>query len=201
MDDEAFVETTTRSKPPKSIKLVMNENGSIDWDSTSEKNTSAFIEAIKVDPNGILQNIKEEAGSPSTDEEPSGIADATVLTAANALMVVEAIGVSTIGTKFAPVLKNLHPVVAIKACTVSMEEIKPILPAAKRIINRYVPTKYLGAEYQDIAIVGEHLIKLSAQKFKACVDLAMEIERMKHSTAERPNGRANVTIDGQGTLS
>ena len=112
-------------------------------------------------------------------------------------MVVEAISISLFGKRFIPVLSNLHPVVAIKACTVSMDEVKPILPAAKRIINRYVPTKYLGQEYQDIAIVGEHLIKLGAAKLKSCVDLAMEIERMKQGKTERVNGRANVTIEGQ----
>lgn len=176
------------------------EDGSIDWDSASEKHKQLFIDAIKTDPNGILQNIQEEAGTKSAGgDEPEGIADATVLTAANLVMTVEALGVTAIGPKFAPVLRNLHPVVAIKACSVTMEELKPIMPAAKRIIKRYVPTKYLGQEYQDLAIVGEHLLKMSGEKFKKCIELAMEIEKLKAAQANRPNGQA-TTIDGQGKI-
>jgi hypothetical protein len=103
-------------------------------------------------------------------------------------MVVEGLGISWLGPRFAPVLSNLHPLVAIKACTVTLEEIKPVMPAAKRIIKRYVPLEYLGQEYQDLAIVGEHLLKLSAQKFKDCVDLAIQIEQMKRGQAKRANG-------------
>lgn len=199
---DAFVESNSevRTRSVKSIKLPLKDDGSIDWESTSEKHTQAFIDAIKADPNGILQNIQEEAGQSgvgTADAEPSGIADATVLAAANALMVVEAVGVCGIGPKFAPVLKNLHPLVAIKACSVSLEDIKPVMPACKRIIKRYVPIEYLGAEYQDLAIVGEHLLKLSAEKFKACIDLAKEIENMKAGSANKPNGR--VIIDAEPT--
>lgn len=192
--DDAFVEKeeTTRRSSPRSIKLPLKEDGSIDWENSSDKNTAAFIEAIKIDPNGILDNIREEAGESTPDDEPSGIADATVLTAANAVMLVEAIGITTLGAKFVPVLKTLHPVVAIKACSVSLEDMKPVMPAAKRIIKRYVPVEYLGQEYQDLAIVGEHLIKLSAAKFKACIDLAMEIERLKREgEIIPPNGRGS----------
>jgi hypothetical protein len=150
-----------------------------------------------VDPNGILNNIREEAGqTKSPDDEPEGVADATVLAAANILMVGEGLGISWIGPKFAPVLSNLHPLVSIKACTVTLDEIKPVMPAAKRIIKRYVPLEYLGQEYQDLAIVGEHLLKLSAQKFKDCVDLAMHIEAVKHGQASKANGRATV-IDAE----
>lgn len=199
--DNAFVESSEpKTRSVKSIKLPLKEDGSIDWESTSEKHTQAFIDAIKTDPNGILENIREEAGASGSvaDSEPSGIADATVLAATNAVMIVEALGVCTIGKRFAPVLSNLHPIVAIKACTVTLEEIAPVMPAAKRIIKRYTPAKYLGQEFQDIAIVGEHLLKLSAQKFKACVDLAMEIERMKASAApNKVNGRS--VIDGDPT--
>lgn len=201
-DQSAFVESdAVKTRVPKVIKLVTTENGTIDWESTSSKHTQAFLQAIKDDPNGILDNIKEEAGR-NPDEEPTGIADATVLTLTNAVMVVEAVGVSTIGPRFVPILKNLHPVVAIKACTVSLDELKPIMPAAKRIVKRYIPSEYLGQEYQDIAVVGEHLLKLSAQKFKACVDLAMEIERMKHTggASAGANGKANV-IQGEGSIS
>jgi hypothetical protein len=195
--DSAFVESaaaTESRRTPKSIKLSLNENGSIDWENTSQKHTQAFIEAIKVDPNGILDNIREEAGSaPSPDEEPTGIADATVIAAANAVMVIEAVGVTAIGPRFVPVLKNLHPIVAIKACSVTVEELKPVIPACKRIIKRHVPLEYLGQEYQDIAIVAEHLLKLSAAKFKACVDLAIEIEQMKSAgQPNKPNGRVTI---------
>ena len=200
-DESAFVETdSVRPKIPKAIKLAMREDGTIDWENTSQKHTKAFLSAVENDPNGILDNIKEQAGQKvNPDAEPTGIADATVLTLTNAVMVVEAVGITSIGTRFVPVLKNLHPVVAIKACTVSLEELKPVMPAAKRIIKRYIPSEYLGQEYQDIAIVGEHLLKLSAQKFKACVDLAMEIERMKASGG-KANGHA-TTIEGAGTIS
>lgn len=194
----AFVESESEvrsSRPAKSIKLPLQEDGSIDWDNASEKHKQSFIDAIKADPNGILQNIKEEAGTATPDDEPEGIADATVLASINAVMVVEALAITAIGPKFAPPLKNLHPLVAIKACTVTMEEIQPVMPAAKRIIKRYVPLEYLGQEYQDIAIIAEHLLKLSAAKFKACVDLAMEIDRMKQgASSSKPNGR--VVIDG-----
>lgn len=201
VDDQeaAFVESAPdeprQTRIPKSIKLSMNEEGCIDWEATSDKNTRAFIQAIKNDPNGILQNIKEEAGTSSPDDAPSGIADATALAAVNAVMCVEAIGISTIGPKFAPVLKNLHPVVAIKACSVTEEELQPVMPACKRIIQRYVPVEYLGQEYQDLAIVGQHLLKLSGEKFKACIELAMQIEQMKQGHAHKPNGR--VVIDAQ----
>jgi hypothetical protein len=185
----------------KSIKLPLKEDGSIDWESTSEKHTQAFIDAIKVDPNGILQTCREESGGVSSssgdDTGPSDIADATVLAGANIVMAANALGVRYIGGRFYPVLKNLHPVVAIKACTVTMDEIKPVMPAAKRIIKRYVPTKYIGPEFQDIAIVGEHLLKLSAAKFKSCIELAMEIEKMKAGQANKPNGR--VVIDAEPT--
>ena len=194
-DQDAFVESgnePTRKSSARSLKLNLKEDGSIDWESTSEKHTRSFIEAIKVDPNGILDNIKEEAGTSLPDDEPDGIADATVLATVNAVMVVEALGVVTLGAKFAPVLKNLHPIVAIKACAVSADEIEPIMPACKRIIKRYVPLEYLGAEYQDLAIVGEHLIKLSAAKFKACIDLAVEIERItREGQIIPPNGRGS----------
>lgn len=205
MADRAFEESADSSesvsrKSPKAIKLNLKEDGSIDWDTTSDKHTSAFIHAVEVDPNGILDNIKEQAGTSSPDDEPSGIADATVLTTVNLVMAVEALCISGVGPKFAPPLKNLHPVVAIKACAVSMEELKPVMPAAKRVLKRYVPVEYLGQEYQDLAIVGEHLLKLSVAKFKACVDLAIEIEKMKMGqTKTGPNGRVEI-IDGEGQI-
>lgn len=199
--EDAFVENSEpRSRSPKSIKLPLTDAGVIDWENTSEKHTKAFISAIKADPNGILDNIREEAGASSEnpDEEPTGIADASVLTATNVIMVLEAIGITLIGPKFAPVLKKLHPVVAIKACTVSMEEIKPIMPAAKRIMKRYIPVKYLGQEYQDIAICAEHLLKLSGEKFKSCIELAIAIQNVesKNYNDSKSNARG-VTIDGQ----
>jgi hypothetical protein len=197
-DEEAFVESQQeepRTRSPKSIKLSLNEDGSIDWENTAEKHSKAFINAVKVDPNGILDNIKEEAGTSKPDDEPEGIADATIVAAANAVMVVEALGITAVGPKFSPVLKNLHPIVAIKACSVSLEEMQPVMPECKRIIKRYVPVEYLGQEYQDLAVVGEHLLKLSAAKFKACVDLAIEIENMKAGTAHKPNGRVTI-IEG-----
>lgn len=202
IQDTAFVESNSepRTRSVRNIKLPTNQDGSIDWDACSDKHKQAFIDAIKADPNGILQNIQEEAGSSSAtspDAEPEGIADATVLAAVNAVMIIEAIGITTIGPRFAPPLKNLHPVVAIKACSISMEEIQPVMPACKRIIKRYVPSEYLGQEYQDLAIVGEHLLKMSAQKFKTCVEIAMEIERMKAGSANKPNGR--VVIDAEAT--
>jgi hypothetical protein len=202
MTDEAFVESEeTPRRTLKSIKLPVNEDGSINWDAASAKHTQAFIDAIKADPNGILKNIQEEAGQqPSADSgeaNPTGIADASVLAAANGLMIAEALLIAGFGHKIAPPLKSLHPVVAIKACAVTMEEMQPVMPECKRIMKRYIPVEYLGQEYQDIAIVGQHLIKLSMTKFKACVDLAMEIEKMKASAANKPNGHANVVIDAE----
>lgn len=197
-DEDAFIETNPEERSTrsvKSIKLPLLENGSIDWENTSEKHTKAFIAAIKADANGILQNIKEEAGTATPDDEPEGIAGASVVAAANAVMVVEALGITALGSKFVPALKNLHPVVAIKACSVTLEEMQPVMPACKRILKRYVPMEYLGQEYQDLTIVGEHLLKLSAAKFKACVDLAMEIEAMKQGTAHKPNGKVTI-IEG-----
>ena len=199
MTEDAFVEAeqTERTRSVRNIKLPTNEDGSIDWEACPDKHKQAFIEAIKADPNGILQNIQEEAGSssaPSSSDNPTGIADASVLAAANGLMIAEALLISGFGHKIAPSLKHLHPVVAIKACSVTMEEMEPVMPECKRIMKRYIPVEYLGAEYQDLAIVGQHLIKLSMAKFKACVDLAMEIERMKNGQSpSKPNGR--VIID------
>lgn len=195
MADEAFTESSDSipRRTAKTLKLNLKEDGSIDWESTSDKHTQAFIHAVEIDPNGILDNIKEQAGTSTPDDEPSGIADATVLTATNLVMCAEALLITAFGSKIAPPLKNLHPIIAIKACAVSMEELQPVMPAAKRIIKRYVPAEYLGQEYQDLAIVGEHLLKLSVAKFKACVDLALEIEKMKAGAAHKPNGR--VIID------
>jgi hypothetical protein len=198
--DDAFVETSdTPKRTVRSIKLPVNEDGSINWADASDKHKQAFIDAIKADPNGILQNIQEEAGQQPTEsgeENPTGIADASVLAAANGLMIAEALLISGFGHKIAPPLKSLHPVVAIKACAVTMEDMKPVMPECKRIMKRYIPTEYLGQEYQDIAIVGQHLMKLSMAKFKACVDLAMEIEKMKNAQSpSKPNGR--VVIDAE----
>ena len=199
--ESAFVESTPtteegsyRGRPLKNIKLAMTEDGVIDWESTSPRHTDAFINAIKNDPNGILKNIQEEAGKESSEAEDigSGISDGVVLTCMNVVMITEAVLFSTVGQRFAPVLKNLHPVVAIKACAVEMDDIKPILPAAKRMIKRYVPMEYLDQEYQDIFIVAEHLVALSAVKFKQCIELAQQIEQLKYSAANKPNGQASV---------
>jgi hypothetical protein len=194
-DDTAFVEqdTTTaepsyKGRPLKSIKLAMNEDGTINWDGMSERHIDAFIDAIKKDPKGILDNIKEEA-SQSPDEEPTGIADATVLTCVNLIMVIEAIGMTTLGPRYVPVLRNLHPAVAVKACAVEMDQIKPIMAPAKRIIKRYVPLDYLSQEYQDIFIVGEHIIGMGITKFKDCVALAKEIENQRSTPTQRTNGK------------
>ena len=196
--EEAFVEGSEIPKRTvKNIRLPINEAGQIDWDSASDKHKQAFIDAIKADPNGILQNIQEEAGQqPSAESaDPTGVADATVLAGANAIMIAEAFLIAIFGHKLAPPLKELHPIVAIKACAVTMEEMAPVMPECKRIIKRYVPMEYLGQEYQDLAIVGQHLIKLSMAKFKACVDLAIEIENMKAGRTNKPNGRAVIDAE------
>jgi hypothetical protein len=194
-NEAAFVESTDEPiVRGKKLSLPLTEDGSIDWDSASDKHKKLFIQAIKSDPNGILQNIQEEA----TDAPAgSGIADATVVALTNVLFVVEAIGITTLGPKAAPVLANLHPVVAIKACTVTEEEMKPVMPAAKRIIADLLPPEYL--EYQDWAIVGEHLVKLSAAKFKACIDLAMEIEQRKQNPSYNKVNGSGVVIDAEPT--
>ena len=91
--EEAFVEGSEIPKRTvKNIRLPINEAGQIDWDSASDKHKQAFIDAIKADPNGILQNIQEEAGQqPSAESaDPTGVADATVLAGANAIMIAEA---------------------------------------------------------------------------------------------------------------
>lgn len=191
---DAFQEST--DEPiirSKKLSLPITEEGSIDWENASEKHKKIFIQAIKADPNGILQNIQEEASSPAPD---SGIADATVLVAANAILGIEAIGFTTIGTRFAPVLSNLHPVVAIQACTVTAEEMAPVMPECKEILKDLLPPDVL--KYQKFAVVAEHMAKLSMVKFKACVDLAMEIEKRKNNPAyNKVNGHAPTTIDAQ----
>lgn len=193
MAESAFIESGAAEDEPRSrsrnLRLPINEDGTIDWESAQDKHKKAFIEAIKNDPNGILQNIQEEA----TEGGVSGpqVADATVVALANAVFMVEGAAFATIGPKVAPVLKHLHPVVAIKACMVTQEEMEPVMEPAKRLVARYMPPQFL--EYQDFAVVGEHLIKLSAAKFKACIDLAMEIEQMKLSgngTRQPVNGKA-----------
>lgn len=198
---DAFIESVDEEPrvKVKKISLPIQEDGSIDWDNASDKHKQAFIQAIQSDPQGILQNIQEEATGKSS--EP-GIADTTVVAMANVILAAEAVGFTTIGTKAVPVLKNLHPLVAIKACTVTAEEMEPVMEPAKRIIGRYMPPEVM--KYQDFIVVGEHLMKLSAVKFKACVDLAMEIERIKASgqsphvaTSNGPNGKV---VEGQGTI-
>lgn len=200
MSDDAFIESQeTSRRSTRSIKLPLKENGAIDWENASEKNTAAFVEAIKVDPNGILQNIQEEAGATVTSET-EGLSDATVVAAANLVMVIEAIALSVFPVpRFFPVLHNLAPIVAVKACAVSRKELEPIMEPSKRLIQKYIPDKYLSQDWQDIAVIAEHLGKISGEKFAACLKLANEIERMKQSggTANGPNGR--VVIDAEPT--
>lgn len=195
MPDDAFQESgeSPARKSSKSLKLLLNTDGSIDWESSLDKHKEAFIKAIEVDPNGILQNIQEQAGEqPSAPTNPTGIADSTVLAAANLLMVGEALLFTTIGAKLAPPLAFVHPVVGIKACAVSMDDIQPIIEPGKRIIKRYVPDKYLTAEFQDIAVCAEHLAKLSVAKFKACVELGVEIQKRITTAQTKPNGAQAV---------
>lgn len=188
-DDErsAFVESGAEEEAPrhvKNLRLPINPDGTIDWDSATDKHKKAFIEAIKSDPSGILQNIQEEAGGEVSGPE---IADSTVVALANAIFIVEGIAYAKIGPKIVPVLSNLHVFVAIKACMVTREEMEPIMEPCKRIIARYTPAEYL--QYQDWAVIGEHLIRLSAAKFHACIELAQKIEQMKNgATPSRVNG-------------
>jgi hypothetical protein len=73
---------------------------------------------------------------------------------------------------------------------------QPVMAPAKRIVARYMPTGW--TKYQDFIVVGEHLLKLSAEKFHACVKLAIEIEyQLKNPQAQgKPNGRV-TTIDAE----
>lgn len=197
MADDAFVESDNPRRASKKLSLPLMEDGSIDWDNASDKHKSLFIDAIKADPNGILQNIREEAGN-SGVEVPGKIADTTVLAAANLVMVAEAIAVSVFpGPRMVPVLQNLHPVVAIRACAVSMEDIKPILEPGKRLIEEFIPEKYLDQKWQDLAMCAEHLAKVGAVKFKACIDMAMEIEKMKQHGYQTANGTNGKVVDAQ----
>lgn len=195
---EAFIESGGEEEPRASVRnlrLPVNPDGTIDWDSASDKHKKAFIEAIKADPNGILANIQEEATG--TPDAASQVADATVVALANALFIVEGIAYATIGKRIVPVMAHLHPIVAIKACMVTAEDMEPVMEPCKRLIARYAPPQLL--EYQDWAVVGEHLIKLSAIKFHQCLELAQQIEKMKKGQATSgPNG--GVVIEGQGNI-
>lgn len=188
----AFIESgeeEPRSRT-RNIRLPMNDDGTIDWESAQDKHKKAFIQAIQSDPSGILQNIQEEANAEVTGPQ---VADATVVALANVFFIAEGIVFSIVGSKIVPQFKHLHPVVAIKACTVTAEEMEPVMEPSKRLIARYMPPQFL--EYQDFAVVGEHLLKLSTQKFKACLELAMEIEKMKAAGApERANGHAAANV-------
>lgn len=172
MPDDAFVESQDEPRrSPRKLTLPLMADGSIDWDNALDKHKESFIEAIKADPNGILQNIREEAGAAA--EVPEGIADTTVLAAANLVMVVEAIALSVFpGPRVVPQLQHLHPVIAIKACSVSMEDITPILEPGKRLIKEFVPEKFLDQKWQDVAVCAEHLAKVGAIKFQACLKLS-----------------------------
>lgn len=197
IEEAAFVEPESSDEPMvrgKRVSLPLTEDGSIDWDAASDKHKKLFIQAIKADANGILQNIQEEAtGTPAKE---SGIADATVVAAANIIFGVEAVAFTTIGARAVPILGNLHPIVAIQACMVTEEEMAPVMEPAKRILKDLLPPEVL--EYQDWAIVGEHVMKLSAAKFKACVDLAMEIERAKQAGSQTRHGsNGGVVIDAE----
>jgi len=196
MTNDAFVENSEEEyvSSIKNLRLPVNPDGTIDWESASQKHKDAFLHAIKTDPNGILQNIQEEAGESVTDSGGE-IADSTVVALANAIFIVEGVAFATIGKRIVPVLSNLHPFVAIKACTVTREDMEPVMEPAKRIVARLTPSKWL--QYQDFAVVGEHLLKLSAEKFKACIDLAQKIEQMKNGISRKPNG--GVVIDAQTT--
>lgn len=195
MSDTAFVENQEEVPAVyvKNLKLPMNEDGTIDWDSAPDKHKKAFIQAIQNDPSGILANIQEEAAGDSAE---GAVADSTVLALANAIFIVEAIGFSTIGAKFHPALKHLHPIVAIKACTVTLAEMEPVMEPAKRIVHRYMPPNLL--QYQDIIVVGEYLARLSAIKFRQCVELGMEIEKLKASGTGKVNGHAAGTVVVEG---
>lgn len=194
---QAFVESGEEEPRTRTrnLRLPINDDGSIDWETATDKHKKAFIEAIKSDPSGILQNIQEEAEGAVAGPM---VADATVVALANVFFIAEGLVFSTVGRKVVPQFQHLHPVVAIKACCVTQEEMEPVMEPAKRLVARYMPPQFL--EYQDIAVVGEHLLKLSTEKFKACLELAMQIEQMKASalgTPERANGHAQNVVVGQ----
>lgn len=197
MIEEAFVEPGSNEDTVvrgKRVSLPLTEDGSIDWDAASEKHKKLFIQAIKADANGILQNIQEEAsGAPAKE---SGIADATVVAAANVIFGIEAVAFTTIGARAMPILKNVHPIVAVQACMVTEEEMAPVMEPAKRILKDLLPPEVL--EYQDWAVVGQHVMKLSAAKFKMLVDLGMEIERAKQAGSQTRHGsNGGVIIDAE----
>lgn len=195
MASEAFVENTEDQTPVvyvRNLKLPMNEDGTIDWDSAPDKHKKAFIQAIQNDPSGILANIQEEAGEQSSE---TAISDSTVLTLTNAIFMIEGVGFSLVGRRFVPVLKHLHPLVAIKACTVTRDELEPVMEPAKRIVARFMPPNLL--QYQDLIVVGEYFVRLSAIKFKACIDLAVQIQKLTAGgIPDKANGHAgNVVVE------
>ena len=162
------------------ITLNLAGDGTVDWETTDR---TAFIQTITNDPN-TLEIIGEAVG----DSGPA-IADATVVGAVNAIMAIEAVAITTLGRRIAPILKNVPLPVAMNACLVSTDEVKPIMEPAKRIIAKYTPAEWL--EHQDLAVVIEHLGSLSAARFAECIKLANAIEEQKKIQEVTPGQPVN----------
>lgn len=173
--DETAPFTEGEFTAPKSsrVSIKLTGDGRIDWSSMRDKTRDQLQDALKREPRSPIG-------------VPDDIADATVLACVNAVMVVEAVGISTLGPRIAPILSEIKLPVAIKACTVNLDEIRPILPAGKRLIKKYTPAQYL--EHQDIVVVVEHLGKVAAARFAQCIALAAQL-RMQ---ASKPNGSPKV---------
>jgi hypothetical protein len=186
---EAFVEQPQEENDavqPSQLTLHLAEDGTIDWTASDQ---SAFIHTITNDSTTL-----EIIGAAVEDQGPT-VADATVLAAVNTIMGVEAIAISTLGPRVAPVLKEVKLPVALKACLVTKEEIEPILEPAKRIIVKYTPAAWL--EYQDFAVVLEHIGKLSGEKFAQCIALGVAIQNQRKVQEVQPgqqpvNGKEQI---------
>lgn len=194
-NEDAFVETEIEEPSPSTqqtrVTLRIAADGRIDWSAIADDKLSALVEAITQDPQAAqILGVSNPQGEPEIEV----VADSTVLAVVNVIMLAQAIVTSTAGQRIVPVLKNIPPAVAIKACMVSSEEVEPILAPSKRLVAKYVPETWL--QHQDWGVVVEHLGKLSAARFQECIRLAGEIERMKKARPVTP-GNANGGVKEQ----
>ena len=196
---DAFIEANSNANDGQptprahTIRLPLNEDGTIQWDNVKDSQKELFAKSVSSDATAL-----EMIGLADEKKEGSEIADTTVLATANAIMAIEAVGVCTLGRRMAPILQELPIPVAVKACSISMEELQPIMEPSKRLIAKYTPAEWL--QHQDLVTVVEHLGKIGAQRFADCLKLASEIhqqieqKRRDMSAPPQPSNEKNNKV-------
>lgn len=166
------------AKSGKRITLKLNQEGTaIDWSTTGPNHKELLTKVASSDVSfqAFLENAMGGA-------EPTHISDAMVMLSFNTLMFCEALVFAKVGPRVNPVLDYLPTEAAIEACYVSLDEMKPVLPEAKRLAEKYMPNGVF--KYQDELVVMQHFGKISLAKFQHCVALAEAIREKERRKGE-----------------